>query len=190
MARAPSKAGRGGVCSVGRGQDAAGRGGACRAPSGGPAQVCPDLARAARDDAQAGGARRGRGRAGLNLVRARETAGFRDEVSAAVPAGEGLRAGAGTGKRRGSVRWSPQSHSLRVGSTARPVALRRPWGGGHRGPEQADAPTPGLSSQRTPALDPGCPGTCPQASVVVLTGVLYSGRGLVRGRAGAQPHRW
>ena len=76
-----------------------------RAPSGGPARTLPVLARVARGDARAGGARRGRRRAGLNLVRARESAGPGDEVSAAVPAREGL--GAGARETAGSGRSGP-----------------------------------------------------------------------------------
>lgn len=118
-----------------------GAGRAARPPAD-PAQALSALARAARDDAPAGGARRRRGRAGLNLVRARETAGFRDEVSAAVPACGGLPARARVGTWRGSGGWGPQSHSARVGATrahGRLAALRRPRGGGQRGPGRADA---------------------------------------------------
>lgn len=93
----------------------------------GPRPACPALARSARSDARAGGARRGRRRAGLNLVRARETAGPGDEVSAAELAHEGL--GVGGRETAGWGDLGPQHHSVRMGRDRTPVrlaALRRP----------------------------------------------------------------
>lgn len=65
----------------------------------------PVIARAAHADAPAGGARRGSRRAGLNLVRTRETVGPGDEVSAAGSAGGGL--GVGDRETAGSVGSAP-----------------------------------------------------------------------------------
>lgn len=82
-----------------------GVGGAGRARALSWPRPCPVIARAARADARAGGARRGSRRAGLNLVRTRETVGPGDEVRAAGLAGGGL--GAGDRETAGSVGSAP-----------------------------------------------------------------------------------
>lgn len=128
-----------------------------RALSGGPTLVRPALARAKPSDARARGARRARGRAVLNLVRARETAVPEDEVSSGSPGP--LRArGQGPGDGGGGAgRASYTARPARAASEplARPASLRRrAQVPGRRTPQ----PSPGTVPDKiSPALCSGEP---------------------------------